>query len=180
MTANNLVERYGAKSRRGSRGAFDENMKMRQTMLCTCVVLMVAGFAAAGTTNDSVYTKAKADSDLIVACTVLNEGPLGDGKSVQKSYQVKRDVIYWSVVGWKLAETFWIHFDSEEYSKEIQSGREASYHKGDQFIAFVDWRKEKKGWEFRIVRLNDVGKGDAIRKELKLTTEPAAALYTSP
>ena len=143
-------------------------------MLCACIGLTVVGFAAAGTTNESVYAKAKAQSDLIVACTVVDEGPLGDGKSVQKSYQVKRDVTYWSVAGWKLADTFWIHFESEEYPKEIQSGREANYHKGNRFIAFVDWRQEKKGWEFRIVRLDDVAKADGIRKELKLITEPSA------
>ena len=149
-------------------------------MLFACIGLTVVGFAAAGTTNESVYAKAKAKSDLIVACTVVNEGPLGDGKSVQKSYQVKRDVIYWSVTGWKLAETFWIHFESEEYPTKIQSGREANYHKGDQFIAFVDWRQEKKGWEFRIVRLDDVGKIDGIRMELKLTTEPSSGGDSSP
>jgi len=131
-----------------------------------------AGFAAAGTTNVSVYAKAKEQADLIVGCTVVDEGPLGDGKSVQKSYQIKRDVIYWSAVGWKLAETFWIHFDSAEYPKEIQSGRETTYHKGYRFIAFLGWRQVNKGGEFRIVRLDDADKGDTIRQQLKLTTEP--------
>jgi hypothetical protein len=130
-------------------------------------------FAVAGTTNVSVYAKAKEQADMIVGCTVVDEGPLGDGKSVQKSYQIKRDVIY-SAVGWKLPETFWIHFDSAEYPKEIQSGRETTYHKGDRFIAFLGWRQVNKGGEFRIVRLDDVCKGDAIRQQLELTTEPPA------
>jgi hypothetical protein len=149
-------------------------MKMKRMTLTICVVLAVAAGAFGGAANESVYAKAKAKSDIIIECTVVDEGPQGDGTSVQKSYRVKFKALYWAVDGLDLPETIWIHFDSEEYPKDIQSGREANYHKGDRFIAFVDWRKEKTAWEFRIVRLDDVSKTDAIKKELKLTTEPSA------
>ncbi len=147
---------------------------MRRIVQMLGLSLFVAGIVSAGTTNESVYIKTMAKSKIILESTVVEEGPLGSGAGSQKSYGIKFKVVYWtkSVVSMPdLASTIWIHFDSEEFPKELRTGLEANWHKGDHFIAFVDWKQEKKGWEFRIVRTDKPAKLEGIKKELKLTTD---------
>ncbi len=153
---------------------FGDEMTMKQMWMIAFLIFAIASSVTAGATNESVYAKAKAQSDIIIDCTVAEEGPLGCGTSVQKSYKVTFKALYWALVGVDFPDTIWIHFDSQEYPQELRGGHETDRHKGDRFIAFVDWRQEKKGWEFRIVRTDAVGKSDEIKKELKLNTEPDA------
>jgi hypothetical protein len=124
--------------------------------------------------QEAIYKKAKTRSDLILDCTVVQESPLGHGASIQKSYQVQYKALYWAVVGLDLPDTIWIHYDSQEYPRELRSGLEAHKHKGERFIAFVDWQPEKKGWEFRLVRADEPAKAAEINRELKLPALPVA------
>jgi hypothetical protein len=122
--------------------------------------------------ENSAYVSAKAKSDFIISCTVLDEGPIGTGPSASgKSYQVAYKPIFWSIVGLDLTEKIWIHYDSEEFPKELNSGKEDSYHKGDRFIAFIDYKSEKKDWSLRIVRLDPISK----EAEIKKTVEPSGS-----
>jgi hypothetical protein len=150
---------------------------MRRIVQMTCLSLSLAGIAYAGTTNEAVYVKTMEQAQIILESTVVEEGPLGSGGGSQKSYRVEFKVVYWrkSIVSMpNLASTIWIHFDSEEFSKELQTGLEDNWHKGDRFIAFLNYGQQKKGWEFRIVRTDKPAQLDSIKKELRLRTEPPA------
>jgi hypothetical protein len=136
---------------------------------------LTASAADADINTNSVLARAKAQSDIIVDCSVVDEGPLAHGSSIQKSYRVTCQLMYRAVVGLDLPKTIWIHYDSREYPKDLRSGREGEFHKGDRFIAFVDWHQKKKGREFRVVRLELAGKAETIKKELKLNTEQGGA-----
>ena len=136
------------------------------------IIALYAVLAHTMAAESSAYIQAKAKSDFIIACTVLDEGPIGEGPSGSaKSYQVSYKPIFWSIVGLDLADKIWIHYDSEEFPKELKYGKEDSYHKGDRFIAFIDYKSEKKDWSLRIVRLDPISK----EAEIKKTVEPSSS-----
>jgi len=125
----------------------------------------------------SVHEKARAQSQLILDCTVEEEGPLRRGNdTVQKSYRVKYKPLFWGVAGLALGETIWVHYDLKDYPRELRSGIEADLREGDRFIAFVDWRAANKGAEFRLVRADRPAALAAIQAMLE--TERAAAALT--
>jgi len=119
--------------------------------------------------KEAVYGKAKARSKFILDCTVEEEGPLAHGpNSIFKPCRVRYKPLFWGIVGLDLGETIWIYFDLAEYPEELRSGIEAEQHKGDRFLAFVDWNPEKKGTEFRLVRADKAADIEAIRRVLTL------------
>ena len=90
---------------------------------------------------DAPWANTMTHSDFVFVCKVLDEGPLGHGaNSVQKSYMVSYpESLYFGLVGLDLPSEIWIHYDSSRYPKVSKSGFESTFHKGDSFIAFLDY-----------------------------------------
>jgi hypothetical protein len=147
-------------------------------MLSSAGALLCATEIAFAATNESVYVKAQAQSDMMITCTVLNEGPLFAGSSARKSYEVEPTHFWWSILHMKMDKTVWIYFDSTEYPEDLKSGTEPSYHKQDRFIAFLHYEATNR--QFRIVRLDNISNAEQITKALKQRTEQAGGAYILP
>ena len=150
---------------------------MKWTVSILGAMLCASNVFGAETTNESVYATAKTYANMIISCSVTNEGPLGHGAAVQKAYQVHPTHFFWSDLHMRLEEPFWIYYNSSEYPADVQSGGESSYHKGDQFIAFLHFTHTNN--QFRIIRTDSSDKAPGIEKAIKKTTEPTDAAAAS-
>ena len=142
-------------------------------MKTTCTIgmmLVTALLAYAGDQPDDVttYSKALAQSDFVFVCKAVDEGPLGHGSNtVQKPYNVSYpESLHFGLIGLELPGEIWIHYDASTYPGVPKSGFEATFHKGDSFIAFLDF-VDRGEFAFKIVRLDKVEMKDAIKKAIK-------------
>lgn len=116
----------------------------------------------------SAHTKAMDHSDFVFVCEVVDEGPLGHGNNaVQKSYRVRYpETPHQGLVGIDLPGEIWIHFDSTRYPDVPKSGFESAFHKGDTFIAFLDY-VDKGQFQLQIVRIDKTDLKEQIAKAIK-------------
>lgn len=141
------------------------------------MMLVTTLLAYAGEQADvaTAYSKALAQSDFVFVCRVIDESPLGHGSNtVQKSYKVSYpESLHFGFVGLELPGEIWIHYDASTYPDVLKSGFETTFHKGDSFVAFLDY-VDKGEFAFQIVRLDKVEMKDAIKKAIKehRTTPP--------
>ena len=154
-------------------------MKMKWIAHIITAALLIPAVTHAAATNESVYAKARDRSNMIITCNVVDEGPLGDGKAVQKAYEVHPTHFLWSDLHMPpQPDPFWIYYDSSEFPDDLKSGNESAYHKGDQFIAFLHYAFTTR--QFRIVRTDTIENAPQITEEIRRSTEPAGGAYVSP
>ena len=116
---------------------------------------------------DASLAEAVKISELIMVCTVVDEGPLGHGdKGTQKSYLVSFQLLKLSIDGLGLPDKVRIQYDSTDFPKELRSGKEADFHQGDRFVALLDYDPQDSKKGFRIIRLEDISKKKAITELL--------------
>ena len=148
---------------------------MKNTNAIFVVISFLAvsiGYSREETAINSVYTKVKEVSSLIGVCKVIDESPNASGpKGSQKSYKVSLESVFYISENTKKLDAFWIYFETQDFAHSFRSNWEASFHKGDRFIAFIASREEKKGAEFRIVRLETENQAERIQKELSSKSE---------
>jgi hypothetical protein len=148
-----------------------------KTIATIGMMVVLALLAHAGDQTDvaTAYSKALAQSDFVFVCRVVDEGPLGHGSNtVQKSYKVSYpESLHFGLVGDDLPGEIWIHYDASKYPDVPESGFETTFHKGDSFVAFLDY-VDKNEFAFQIVRLDKVEMKDAIKVAIKehRTTPP--------
>ena len=137
----------------------------------TATVLLLSTLAVhAGELPDiaSAYSNAMRHSDFVFVCAVKDEGTSGQTpEGYFKSYLVTYpETLYFGLVGLDLPGEIWIYYDSTEYPDVPKGGNELAFHKGDAFIAFLDYLDK-----FHVVRIDKVdGKSD-IRKAIQKHTE---------
>ena len=122
----------------------------------------------------SAYSNAMQHSDFVFACVVQDEGtggqtPLGYFKSYLVTYP---ETLYFGLVGLDLPGNIWIYYDSTEYPDVPKSGNELAFRKGDEFIAFLDYKDK-----FHAVRIDKVDSKDDIRKAIEKHTEQGVPGY---
>jgi hypothetical protein len=117
---------------------------------------------------DTPWTSAMSHSDFVFVCKVVDEGPLGHGSdAVQKSYMVSYpESLHFGLVGLVLPGEIWIHYDSARYPEVPKSGYESTFHKGDSFIAFLDYINTAE-FGFQIVRLDKIEMKEDIKRVIK-------------
>jgi hypothetical protein len=71
--------------------------------------------------------------------------------------------LFFGLVGLVLPEDIWIHYDSSLYTDVPKSGFESTFHKGDTFIAFLDY-VDKGDQAFKIVRLDKIDAKHKIKE----------------
>lgn len=151
---------------RASPVTFGERMK---TILTAIIFAMCASavLSEEPPQPSDPYAKALGHSDFVFVCSVIEESPNAHGpKAVFKSYRVTYpESLYFGLVGLDLPGEIWIHFDSSEYPDVPKSGFETTFHKGDTFIAFLDYTDDDSS-AFRIVRLDKLDEKEAIKKTI--------------
>ena len=122
----------------------------------------------------SAYSNAMRYSDFVFVCEVKDEGtegqtPLGYFKSYLVTYP---ESLYFGLVGLDLPGDIWIYYDSTEYPDVPEGENVMAFHKGDMFIAFLDYTDK-----FHVVRIDKVDSKDKIIKAIEMHTEQGVPGY---
>ena len=122
------------------------------------------------------YSNAMRYSDFVFLCVVKDEGTSGQTpQGYFKSYHVSYpETLFCGLVGIILPGEIWIYYDSTEYSDVPKSGNELVFHKGDEFIAFLDYADK-----FHVARIDKVESKDDIRKVIHKHTEQSVPAYVA-
>jgi hypothetical protein len=150
-----------------------------KTIFATAMLTLFSLIASADEQSNasSAHAAALGHSDFVFVCIVQEESPHAHGpKAVFKSYRVTYpETLYFGMVGLDLPGEIWIHYDSSEYPDVPKSGFETTFHKGDSFIAFVDY-VDKGDQAFRIVRVDKIDAKGEIKEAIENhRTKPSTA-----
>jgi len=145
--------------------------------IITATVLLLSTLAIhAGELPDitSPYSTAMRHSDFVFVCEVRDEGvgsqtPLGYFKSYLVTYP---ESLYFGLVGLDLPGEIWIYYNSTEYPDVPEGENVMAFHKGDTFIAFLDYADG-----FHVVRIDKVESKDEIKRAIQKPTEQGGPGY---
>ena len=147
-----------------------------KSIITATVLILSALSVPAGELPDiaSAYSNAMRHSDLVFVCEVKAEGtsghtPLGYFKSYLVTYP---ESLYYGLVGLDLPGDIWIYYDSTEYPDVPEGENVMAFHKGDMFIAFLDYTDK-----FHVVRIDKVDSKDKIIKAIEMHTEQGVPGY---
>ena len=147
---------------------------MKRILVQIAIVALLAGCAnhqkqaEPARPAETPFASVMSHADFVFVCKVVDEGPLGHGSNtVQKSYMVSYpETLHFGLVGLDLPGEIWIHYDSSRYPNVPKTGLETTFHKGDSFIAFLDY-VDGGDFGFQIVMLDKLDKKEEIRKAIK-------------
>ena len=122
----------------------------------------------------SAYSNAMRHTDFVFVCGVKDEGTSGQTpQGYFKSYLVTYpETLLAGLVGIVLPGEIWIYYDSADYPDVPKGENELAFHKGEEFIAFLDYTDK-----FHVVRIDKVESKDEIRRAIQKHTEQGGPGY---